>query len=173
MTRGYIQHACMLNTSPPRCRNHYRTEPDTRGHGGRINSVQDWGQGRSDTAPVKPAAPPSLGLAATPRFAAYITASKYCHHRPHYRTEDILLRRNSGVYLQNRCESRSRTATRPSTAWALIINERQRGLPFPDAVAIPELQHPLREGAQRDTRGRVCSPDQERNEPIHNVGSIL
>jgi transposase len=35
-----------------------------------------------DAAPVKPAAPPSLGLAATPRFAAYVTASKYCHHRP-------------------------------------------------------------------------------------------
>jgi transposase len=47
-----------------------------------------------DAAPVKPAAPPSLGLAATPRFAAYVTASKYCHHRPHYRTEDILLRRH-------------------------------------------------------------------------------
>jgi transposase len=47
-----------------------------------------------DAAPLKPAAPPSLGLAATPRFVAYITASKYCHHRPHYRTEDILLRRH-------------------------------------------------------------------------------
>jgi transposase len=47
-----------------------------------------------DAAPVKPAAPPSLGLAATPRFAAYVTASKYCHHRPHYRTEAILLRRH-------------------------------------------------------------------------------
>lgn len=47
-----------------------------------------------DAAPVKPAAPPSLGLAATPRFTAYVTASKYCHHRPHYRTEDILQRRH-------------------------------------------------------------------------------
>jgi transposase len=47
-----------------------------------------------DAAPVKPAAPPSLGLAATPRFVSYVTASKYCHHRPHYRTEDILLRRH-------------------------------------------------------------------------------
>lgn len=47
-----------------------------------------------DAAPVKPAAPPSLGLAATPRFVAYVTVSKYCHHRPHYRTEDILLRRH-------------------------------------------------------------------------------
>jgi transposase len=47
-----------------------------------------------DAAPIKPAAPPSLGLAATPRFTAYVTASKYCHHRPHYRTEEILLRRH-------------------------------------------------------------------------------
>jgi transposase len=47
-----------------------------------------------DAAPVKPAAPPSLGLAATPRLVAYVTASKYCHHRPHYRTEEILLRRH-------------------------------------------------------------------------------
>lgn len=46
-----------------------------------------------DAAPVKPAAPPSLGLAATPRFVAYVTISKYGHHRPHYRTEEILRRR--------------------------------------------------------------------------------
>jgi transposase len=43
-----------------------------------------------DAAPIKPAAPPSLGLGATPRLVAYITAAKYCHHRPHYRTESIL-----------------------------------------------------------------------------------
>lgn len=47
-----------------------------------------------DAAPLKPAAPPSLGLTATPRLVAYVTASKYCHHRPHHRTEDILLRRH-------------------------------------------------------------------------------
>ena len=47
-----------------------------------------------DAVPLKPAAPPSLGLGATPRLVAYVTASKYCHHRPHYRTEGILLRRH-------------------------------------------------------------------------------
>jgi transposase len=51
-------------------------------------------KGDPDATPIKAAAPPSLGLAATPRFVAYVTASKYCHHRPHYRTEDILLRRH-------------------------------------------------------------------------------
>jgi hypothetical protein len=35
-----------------------------------------------------------LGLGATPRLVAYVTAAKYCHHRPHYRTEGILLRRH-------------------------------------------------------------------------------
>jgi transposase len=47
-----------------------------------------------DATPIKPAAPPSLGLGANPRLVAYVTAAKYCHHRPHYRTEDILLRRH-------------------------------------------------------------------------------
>ena len=47
-----------------------------------------------DATPVKPAAPPSLGLGATARLVAYTTTSKYCHHRPHYRTEEILLRRH-------------------------------------------------------------------------------
>ena len=47
-----------------------------------------------DAVPLKPAAPPSLGLGATSRLVAYVTASKYCHHRPHYRTEGILLRRH-------------------------------------------------------------------------------
>ena len=48
-----------------------------------------------DAAPIKPAAPPTLGLAATPRLVAYTIAAKYCHHRPHYRTEGILQRRHS------------------------------------------------------------------------------
>jgi transposase len=48
-----------------------------------------------DASPIKPAAPPSLGLGATARLVAYTTAAKYCHHRPHYRTEGILLRRHS------------------------------------------------------------------------------
>lgn len=47
-----------------------------------------------DAAPVKPAAPPSLGLGATARLVAYTAAAKYCHHRPHYRTEGILQRRH-------------------------------------------------------------------------------
>ena len=51
-----------------------------------------------DATPVKPAAPPSLGLGATARLVAYTTAAKYCHHRPHYRTEGILLRRH-GVHI--------------------------------------------------------------------------
>jgi transposase len=51
-----------------------------------------------DAPPIKPAAPPSLGLSATARLVAYISASKYCHHRPHYRSEDILLRRH-GVHI--------------------------------------------------------------------------
>ena len=50
-----------------------------------------------DAVPLKPAAPPSLGLGATSRLVAYVTAAKYCHHRPHYRTEGILLRRH-GVH---------------------------------------------------------------------------
>ncbi|MDP3851341.1 MAG: transposase [Luteolibacter sp.] len=50
--------------------------------------------GCSGNAPIKPAAPPSLGLGANPRLVAYVTAAKYCHHRPYYRTEDILLRRH-------------------------------------------------------------------------------
>lgn len=52
----------------------------------------------SDASPVKPAAPPTLGLGATPRLVAYTTAAKYCHHRPHYRTEGILQRRH-GVHI--------------------------------------------------------------------------
>lgn len=51
-----------------------------------------------DATPIKPAAPPSLGLGATPRLVAYTTAAKYCHHRPHYRTEGILQRRH-GVHI--------------------------------------------------------------------------
>jgi len=47
-----------------------------------------------DATPINPAAPPSLGLGATPRLVAYTTAAKYCHHRPHYRTEGILQRRH-------------------------------------------------------------------------------
>lgn len=47
-----------------------------------------------DAAPIKPAAPPSLGLGATARLVAYTTAAKYSHHRPHYRTEGILQRRH-------------------------------------------------------------------------------
>ncbi len=46
--------------------------------------------GQIDAVPVKVAAPPSLGLGATPRLVAYVMASKYCHHRPHYRTQGIL-----------------------------------------------------------------------------------
>jgi transposase len=48
----------------------------------------------ADATPIKPAAPPTLGLGATPRLVAYTTAAKYCHHRPHYRTESILQRRH-------------------------------------------------------------------------------
>jgi len=51
-----------------------------------------------DATPIKPAAPPSLGLGATPRLVAYVTAAKYCHHRPHYRTEGILQSRH-GVHI--------------------------------------------------------------------------
>jgi transposase len=51
-----------------------------------------------DASPVKPAAPPTLGLGATPRLVAYTTAAKYRHHRPHYRTEGILQRRH-GVHI--------------------------------------------------------------------------
>lgn len=51
-----------------------------------------------DATPVKPAAPPSLGLGATPRLVAHILASKYRHHRPHYRTADILQERH-GVHI--------------------------------------------------------------------------
>lgn len=51
-----------------------------------------------DAVPVKAPAPPSLGLSATPRFVAYVLASKYCHHRPHYRTQAILRQRH-GVEL--------------------------------------------------------------------------
>ncbi len=54
-----------------------------------------------DAAPLKPAAPPSLGLGATPRLVAYVTAAKYCHHRPHYRTEGILQRRHRVHFPRN------------------------------------------------------------------------
>ncbi|MFO7639811.1 MAG: IS66 family transposase [Candidatus Competibacteraceae bacterium] len=46
--------------------------------------------GRPDAVPLKPPAPRSLELSATARMVAYSTASKYCHHRPHFRTEGIL-----------------------------------------------------------------------------------
>ena len=50
--------------------------------------------GQPDAAPLKPWAPPSSGLGATARLLAYAMAAKYCHHRPHYRTERILLERH-------------------------------------------------------------------------------
>lgn len=50
--------------------------------------------GDPDAAPIKPAAPPSLGLGATPRLVAHVIASKYCHHRPHYRTQGIFRERH-------------------------------------------------------------------------------
>jgi hypothetical protein len=43
-----------------------------------------------DAVPLKPPAPRCLELSATARMVAYATASKYCHHRPHYRTAGIL-----------------------------------------------------------------------------------
>ena len=46
--------------------------------------------GQPDATPLKPSAPPSLGLGATARFVAHVMEAKYCHHRPHYRTEGIL-----------------------------------------------------------------------------------
>lgn len=46
--------------------------------------------GQPDAVPLKPPAPRSLELSATARMVAYATASKYCHHRPHYRTAGIL-----------------------------------------------------------------------------------
>jgi transposase len=64
----------------------------------RIVRVVHVAKDQPDATPIKPAAPPSLGLSATPRFVAYITASKYCHHRPHYRSEDILWHRH-GVHI--------------------------------------------------------------------------
>ena len=42
-----------------------------------------------DAVPLKPPAPRSLELSATARMVAYATASKYCHHRPHFRTQGI------------------------------------------------------------------------------------
>lgn len=54
--------------------------------------------GDPDGVPVKAPAPPSLGLGAMPRLVAYVLAAKYCHHRPHYRTQRILRRRH-GVEL--------------------------------------------------------------------------
>jgi transposase len=45
--------------------------------------------GQLDAAPIKPPAPPSLGLGATHRLVAHVMEAKYCHHRPHYRTEGI------------------------------------------------------------------------------------
>jgi transposase len=54
-----------------------------------------------DAAPLKSPAPPSLGLAATPRLVAYVLAAKYCHHRPFYRTQGILLRRHRVDFARN------------------------------------------------------------------------
>lgn len=54
-----------------------------------------------DAAPVKSPAPPSLGLTATPRLVAYVLAAKYCHHRPFYRTQDILQRRHRVDFARN------------------------------------------------------------------------
>ena len=45
--------------------------------------------GQPDAVPVKPPAPPSLGLGATHRLVAHVMEAKYCHHRPHYRTQGI------------------------------------------------------------------------------------
>lgn len=50
--------------------------------------------GEPDAVPVKPPAPPSLGLSATARLVAHAATSKYCHHRPHYRTQGILRERH-------------------------------------------------------------------------------
>jgi transposase len=54
-----------------------------------------------DAAPIKSCAPPSLGLGATPRLVAYVLAAKYCHHRPFYRTQGILLRRHRVEFARN------------------------------------------------------------------------
>jgi len=60
--------------------------------------------GQPDATPVKVAAPPSLGLSATPRLVAYVMASKYCHHRPHYRTQGILrVRHNVDIARNTLC----------------------------------------------------------------------
>ena len=42
-----------------------------------------------DAVPIKPPAPPSLGPGATYRLVAHVMEAKYCHHRPHYRTQGI------------------------------------------------------------------------------------
>lgn len=54
-----------------------------------------------DAAPLKSLAPHSLGLGATPRLVAYVLAAKYCHHRPFYRTQSILLRRHRVDFARN------------------------------------------------------------------------
>ncbi len=57
--------------------------------------------GQLDAVPVKVAAPPSLGLAATPRLVAHVMAAKYRHHRPHYRTQGILRERHGVEIARN------------------------------------------------------------------------
>jgi transposase len=57
--------------------------------------------GDPDAVPVKAPAPPSLGLGANPRLVAYVLASKYCHHRPHYRTQTIIGQRHGVEFARN------------------------------------------------------------------------
>ena len=57
--------------------------------------------GDPDAVPLKAPAPPSLGLSATARLVAYVLSSKYCHHRPHYRTQGILLQRHGVEFARN------------------------------------------------------------------------
>lgn len=57
--------------------------------------------GQPDAVPVKVPAPPSLGLAATPRLVAHVMAAKYRHHRPHYRTQGILRERHAVEIARN------------------------------------------------------------------------
>ncbi len=57
--------------------------------------------GYPDGVPVKAPAPPSLGLGATSRLVAYVLASKYCYHRPHYRTQNVLRQRHGVEFPRN------------------------------------------------------------------------
>ena len=57
--------------------------------------------GDPDAVRVKAPAPPSLGLGANPRLVAYVLASTYCHHRPHYRTQGILRQRHGVEFARN------------------------------------------------------------------------